>query len=200
MTRVSKGPKGGKAYLVCAKAKEGGGCQYRGISYERVEEAFIEDVFRVIATAPAGDDGADVDAEIEQVDANMSAIDDAMRNIMEGIERGRATTIERQRLRELENEHEGLERRHNELLEKRAELAGPLVDQRLDALHAVFKAPTLDRRQANAILRQLFSAVEVNYRRGDLILDWKHGGLSYVVFGFPEGDGDVNDDAALVVK
>lgn len=190
MTRVSKGPKGGKAYLVCAKAKAGGGCRYRAVLYERVEKAFIQDVFRVIATAPAGDAGADIDADIEHIDASMSAIEDMIRNLMEGIERGRASMIERQRVRDLESEHEALERRRAELLEKRATVAGPLVDQRLNALQNVFKAPALDRRQANAILRQVFSQIEVDYRRGDLILDWKHGGLSYVVFAWPEEEID----------
>jgi DNA invertase Pin-like site-specific DNA recombinase len=185
MTRVSKGEGNGRAYLVCANAKAGGGCRYRSVPYEQLEECFLKDAARVIATAPAGG-GGELDEKIDRLEGNIQGAEDAIENIMESIERGRSSLIERQRLRELEGEQEQMEREHDDLLRQRAEVAGPLVSQRLDTLRAALRVHEIDRTHVNVLLRQLFSAAVVDYRSGQLALLWKHGGESDVVFGWPE--------------
>jgi DNA invertase Pin-like site-specific DNA recombinase len=185
MTRVSKG-KRQRAYLVCTNAKAGGGCRYRTVPYERLEEAFLANGARVIATAPAGDAGAHIDEEIANTEGGIEGAETGIENIMENIERGRSTIAERDRLRELEDQREQMKRELDDLLRQRWEMASPMVSKRLDALDAALSAPAIDRRHVNALLRQLFKAAVVDYRTGQLLLQWKHGGESDVSFGWGE--------------
>jgi DNA invertase Pin-like site-specific DNA recombinase len=185
MTRVNKGEGGGRPYLVCAKAKVGAGCRYRGVPYEQLEEAFVSNKNRVIATAPAGG-GGDLDERLNKLDGNISGVELAIENILHGMERGTSGLIERQRLRELESELEQKERERADLFREQAEVAGPLVLQRLNALEAALREPAIHRTKVNVLLRQLFTAAVVDYRRGQLVLHWKHGGESDVMFAWPE--------------
>jgi DNA invertase Pin-like site-specific DNA recombinase len=187
MTRVNKGAGGGRPYLVCAAAKAGGGCKYHGIPYERVESRFIEDADLIAATVPAGDGDDELDERIDRIEAALSAIDDFIEDIFIGIERGGpATSVERQKLRALEAEREQKQQELSKLEDRRAETAGPLVAERLTKLTAALHAPELDRRQVNVLLRQLLTGVVVHYLAGRLVLEWRHGGESYVHFALPD--------------
>lgn len=187
MTRVNKGSGGGKTYLVCAKAKAGGGCRYRGVPYQPVEDAFIQSAGILIATAPAGDGGEEIDERIDYLEATMSAIDDFIEDIFRGIEAGGpATPSEREKLRALEGEREQKQQELDDLYQRRSEVAGTLVAQRMDALGDAMGSSPVDRKRVNVLLRQLFAGIAVDYRRGCLSFQWKHGGESEVFFGLPE--------------
>lgn len=183
MTRVNKGVGGGKPYLVCSKAKAGAGCKYRGVPYEQVEQAFIEHAPQVIATAPAGDGGEEIEERIDYLGGCISGADDLIADILSGIEvGGPATRAEREKLRSLEDERERLEGEVRELEARRATVAGPMVEERLCRLTDALEAPGRDRRRINVLLRQLFTGIVVDYRDGDLEFHWRHGGESYVKF------------------
>lgn len=186
MTLVNKGRKGGKPYLVCAKAKAGGGCTYRSVPYSDLEAWFLERAAIVVAQAPSGDGGESIDDEISSSDAGISAIDDAIANILRGIETGGpATLAERQRLRDLEGERERLEARIRALIEESASVTGPLVKARMAQLVKAAHTADLDRQGINALLRQLCTGVIVDYNEGLLVFQWRHGGESSIVFAWP---------------
>jgi hypothetical protein len=183
MTRVNKGAGGGKPYLVCAKAKAGGGCQYRGVPYGQVEASFLNHAPEIMATAPSGEGGKAIDDRIDTVESTLSAIDDFIENIFRGIEEGGPITrSERAKLQAVENEREQLKHELNALRERRAAVMGPLVEDRQRQLSDALRDPQMDRKQVNVLLRQLFTGVVVHYEEGQLELQWRHGGESYVWF------------------
>jgi hypothetical protein len=54
-----------------------------------------------------------------------------------------------------------------------------------DELSAALDAQPLDKREANAIRRQMISAITVDYDAGELVIEWAHGGSSDVVYSMP---------------
>jgi hypothetical protein len=54
-----------------------------------------------------------------------------------------------------------------------------------DELSAALDAQPVDKREANAILRQMVSAITVDYDAGELVIEWAHGGSSDVVYSMP---------------
>ena len=99
MTRVNKGsgPKGGKPKLVCAKAKAGAGCQYRGVDLNSLEEAFLANLDEFIGTAPSGVDG--LDEEVDDLDNVISVYDGEIENLVNALVTGKSAAVtERLRL------------------------------------------------------------------------------------------------------
>jgi len=74
---------------------------------------------------------------------------------------------------------------HEELLIQQADAAGPLLLRKAADLHEVIQKKPLDRAAANALLRQLFSGIVVDYTGPTrfLRLHWKQGGESVVTYG-----------------
>jgi len=52
----------------------------------------------------------------------------------------------------------------------------------VDNLRAALREEPLDRQKTNALLRQLFSGVTVDYGRGVLRLQWAHDGETEVIY------------------
>ena len=68
----------------------------------------------------------------------------------------------------------------------------PLKEKKVADLQAVLQRKPLDRPVANALLRQLFSGIVVDYT-GDvktLRLHWRQGGETAVVYGMERERGD----------
>jgi DNA invertase Pin-like site-specific DNA recombinase len=189
MTRVAKGPRGGKAKLVCTRAKTGAGCRYHGVGVDDVEHALAENIGWLLAHAPAGDN--DLDDQVEQARSNLAGMDEALANVLEAISNGASGPTINSRLSELEEEREALASHVASLVEQQSANTGKLVERRLadleDALTLRPQAEWMpeDRALANSHLRQVLTAVVVNYRSGSLEMKWKHGGTSSVPFGFP---------------
>jgi DNA invertase Pin-like site-specific DNA recombinase len=186
MTRVSKGVGNGKPFLVCVSAKAGAGCRpYHAVPYDQVEQAFLGNAGYLIATAPAGAGGEEIDRQIDGLEASIEATRDAIANILSDIEAGN-TRSERRRIRELENSIDELEKERDAQYEKRFANAGPMVAQRLAALGEAVDVKPLDRASVNLLLRQVLSRVVVNYLSGDLEFHWKHGSETSAVFSWPK--------------
>ena len=90
-----------------------------------------------------------------------------------------------ERLKVVEKELIELQKDHKELLIQQADTAGPLLMRKASDLHAVLRRKPLDRAAANALLRQLFSGIVVDYTGETrvLTLHWKQGGESTVIYG-----------------
>ena len=96
------------------------------------------------------------------------------------------------RLADLENAREDLKRRLSDLEAQQSAETGKLVERRLSDLHDALTLRPFeewqsgDRSLVNACMRQVLKSVVVDYRTGYLELQWKHGGTSSVLFGFPK--------------
>jgi DNA invertase Pin-like site-specific DNA recombinase len=189
MTLVNKGEGKGRTYLVCTKAKAGAGCQYRGVPNERVEATFLENAEYLIATAPAGDNGGDLDGRLDGIEGAIQGTEDGIERLLDAIQRGKSPTLVA-RVRDLEDSLDELRKERDQLEEQRAISSGPLVVRKLADLDKVMEAKKLDRTAANTLLRQLLSAAVVDYRSGMLVLQWRHGGETSVMFGWPDDDLD----------
>ena len=86
------GPKGGKAKLVCLRAKPGAGCQYAALDLASLETAIREGLPQLLDSAPSGDPAVDaaVDLlrhELENVEAGLSHLIDELQD------RGRSSAL-----------------------------------------------------------------------------------------------------------
>lgn len=182
MVRTSKGPKS-YPYLICSKAKAGAGCVYRAIRQSYVEDALISNIGYIAGTAPSGDNG--FDQKLKNVDTGLSATQDMIENILEAIA-ARPSPALTTKLRELEELLEQLQRERQQLAEQHAAASGPVVEKRLADLTEALTAPELDRSRANALLRQVFNSVTIDWEAGYLHFEWKHGGTdTSVLFALP---------------
>ena len=167
MTRVSKGsgPKGGKPYLVCVVAKQGGNCSYRAVPLEPLEEAFLRSVPDLIrempsARAVAAFDAGATERMLADLDAQIASID----------------VKDTLRLAGFNSIREALRVQHAAEIERASAAYGPSLVARARELTKVCKEPAIDRQRANALLRQLCSGVFVEYDMNMLAFRWHQGG------------------------
>ena len=64
-------------------------------------------------------------------------------------------------------------------------MLGPVVERKVANLLAVLRRKPLDRAAANALLRQLFTGIAIEYTSHTqfLRLVWRQGGESTVIYG-----------------
>jgi DNA invertase Pin-like site-specific DNA recombinase len=198
MTRVYKGggPKGGKPKLVCTQAKLGAAAHgYRAVDLPTLEEAFRRDwQALLLADVPAGERGVAMDDDFNRLEATVSALEDHLQELLEieAQQRSRAVVV---RIVKLEAEIETLRAELADLGEQRAVADGGLMVTRAGALAdrlADEENPPAPA-EINGLLRTLFSGVVVDYREGFLRFQWRQGGSSDVMYGWP-------DETAAVVN
>lgn len=184
MTRVNKGPGGGRPRLVCTLAKGGGDCIYHGVHLDTVEDAIWRRGHELVANAPAstGSEAAALRA-LSEVEAEIEAIVAERRSLDEGpARRGQA---ERRIAADLIRRQQAFE---DQLEELRAEVAAAstgLVRGRLERLEEALAAgPQEDRKAANLALREALRWVVVDYGRGTLVASWRHGGETEFVYDY----------------
>jgi hypothetical protein len=184
MTRVYKGSKlkAGRPKLVCTRAKAGMGCTYHGVDLSTVENAIVANPGLLVHETPSGND--DADQRLRVVLTNIDVLEDSIGNLVEVLERRPSEALS-ERLALLEAERSHALRERDELLAKVALSTGPILDRRLAALEAALGAVPLDRAKANVALRAVLLSVTVDYTSGQLVLAWKHGGESRVLYAFP---------------
>ncbi len=186
LIRVCKGSrvKAGKPYLVCSRAKLGAGCTYRAVHQEAVEKALIENVGYIVANAPSG--AHDLDARMAEVELQIDALDEMIENVLEAIAI-RPSAALTTKLRELEDQRDELQQQQKELANQYAAASSPLVEKRLQEMSDALLVDVIDRPRANALLRQVFNGVTVNWKTGNLELEWKHGGEDMTIpFAWPD--------------
>lgn len=197
LIRVTKGStaKAGKPYLVCSRAKLGAGCAYRAVHQEAVEKALIENAGFITANAPSG--VQDLDDQLGKIEIQIEALDEMIENILEAITIKPSVALTT-KLRQLEGHQEELKRQQKELVSQYAAASSPLVEKRLQAMRDALVAETIDRPRANALLRQVFNGVTVNWKTGTLELGWKHGGKEMSIpYAWPDEGALLNEAASL---
>ncbi|MCW4117060.1 recombinase family protein [Aurantimonas sp. MSK8Z-1] len=185
MTRVSKGStsKGGKPYLVCRAAKAGAGCRYRATKLPEVEEALFQNAGWLMSTAPSGDDT--VDDRLASVEDQVSALEREVTTLVSELA-SRPSPAIRTRLTEQEAVLEALHEEERKLLDLHAATSGPFLKRRQDDLLNALEATPPDPVVVNGLMRQVFSKVVVDYRKGQLAFNWRQGGTTSVTFAWPE--------------
>lgn len=181
MTRVNKGPTGGYPYLVCARAKAGAGCQYVSVRMASVEASILERTAAALTDIPSGDPEAD--DNLRALDDELELAREKAENVTEAIAARGITGALGDRLRKLEKLIGRLEAQRAKALAKLQD--APLLMMKVEALKLALAEPRPDRRQINALLRQMARAVSVDWTTGDLVFEWKHGGQSRVTYGMP---------------
>lgn len=190
MTRVYKGKKGGRPYLVCTRAKSGAGCCYRQIKVDLIEDAIIQNAGMIAASVPSPDETAQ--SELENLQTSYDAVREQIENVLGAIERTKDEGLSKSLVARLKaNEatlndiaaalHEA-ERRVSDTLTNRVTNT---TSQLADAIevHGPLNMPGIA-----SLLRQLFTHVEVDYLSGLLRFYWKSapGQSTDIVFAWPE--------------
>jgi DNA invertase Pin-like site-specific DNA recombinase len=176
--RISRGRN--KARLVCGAAKHGGGCKFESLIYADMEALLLRRSPELLATAPAGDDAAD--EQLQRAEAALGGVEDALRNLLEEVERGGGShTITTRRI-ELEAERTALEKQVRDTEDRRDAVAGAMVRRRLAELADTLGAEDLDRTRANTLLRQVFEEITLQFSTGRLVFKWVHGGETEVPY------------------
>jgi DNA invertase Pin-like site-specific DNA recombinase len=192
MTRISKGPsaKAGRPYLVCQRAKTGAGCEYRAIPVDYVDRALGVFGDAIVCSSPASSPRDDLNAKHSELTGRLDTVELGIERLVDAIAQGESAAVTR-RLTKLEAEREQLRTKLRELREQIDDSHHEYVARRLGLLmEALMKYESIGRaegsdlvlREANARLRETLKGVTVDYNRGVLCFDWKHGGVSEIGF------------------
>lgn len=191
MTRINKGgKKGGRPYLICTKAKAGAGCNYRKVRLDHITQAIIDNTDYLIGQLPSPE--ADLQARWERLSLGYDVMRDEIERLVQAIAEAGHSTALLDRLRATEAERDRI---GNELSAVESRMADTLTNRVANAgttlLDVVGEQP-LDIPKANALLRQLFEKVVVEYGGGSLVFHWKHapGEATSIVYGWPTEIGN----------
>jgi DNA invertase Pin-like site-specific DNA recombinase len=192
------GARGHGVYLVCRAAQSRAGCPgtvgKRGgraerVSYDDAVDRFLYHMPDVIREAPAG---LDLDEQIEQARQTVAGLEDMVDSVSGKIARQEAPAAEARILAS------ALQQAQAELveLEAQAEVShGRTVQRRLKELQAALSVEPLDVGRANTLLRQTFSSITVDFDTRELVLHWRHGGVSRCVFSAEAYGFEVAEEA-----
>lgn len=182
MTRVQKGPKGGRPRFVCVKAKAGAGCAYVGIPQDVIEWALVANAEYLAGTMPTGDEN--IDADMQRAEATLGGIEDGISNLIDAITVNPMPSL-LDRLTALEEERRRVQAEISEIAERGTTMTAASVERRMAELCEVLQAEPVDVPKANALLRQSARSIVIDYMTGSLHVEWKQGGESRVTFAMP---------------
>lgn len=182
MTRVFKGPNGGKPFLVCTRAKSGAGCTYRTVRYEDVEAALLKGYEQLIEGMPHPDER--IERELRRAQVNLDAIEDRLSELMSLLER-RPSDALAARIAALDADLKEARRLRDELLAHAAQSQRKVIQMKAETLRAAMRARPLNRERINAALRELLDGVVIDYESGHLRFRWRAGGESELVYAWP---------------
>jgi len=137
----------------------------------------------VLNDVPAGD--SKIDVAVQGTEAALLHLGEQRENLLDALQQSGPSSALTERLRGVEEELAKLREMQEDLLIQQADTAGLVVARKVANLQAVLRRKPLDRAAANALLRQLFTGVVVDYtgKTQVLVLRWRQGGESTVVYG-----------------
>ncbi|NLS01997.1 recombinase family protein [Rhizobium sp. P32RR-XVIII] len=173
MTRVNKGgKKGGKPYLVCTVAKAGAGCEYRQVRLDDVEAALLAKAPELLIALPAPD--MELQTEWERISLHDEVIGDEIQRLVEAIAAVGHSKALLDRLKDMEAERDGIRRRLGEIEGRISDALTNRVMNTTTELVDASEKEHPDIPMINAILRQLFEKVTVDWPNGQVRFHWKH--------------------------
>jgi DNA invertase Pin-like site-specific DNA recombinase len=171
VTRVAKG---GYVYLVCAAANaKAGTCRYESVPYEEAEAEVRRLVEDIVEEAPRGKNTADIEREIDGLEAYLDTLDDDIRGLLEARIEDKSTAAQRA-LREAEEKRETIADTLRERRDRRDALASANVTARLTAVREALTAEPMDTEAANKALRAAVRRMVMRLAEGTLEIYWHH--------------------------
>jgi DNA invertase Pin-like site-specific DNA recombinase len=171
VTRVNKGD---HVYLVCATAHAKAGTHpYESVPYQQAVDAFKRRLKGTIDSAPGGNDTAEIDAKIEQLQIEVDAGEDRVNELLE-IRIADNSRAAKEALERTEQELAGLRDNLRRLVERRDTLASTNVKMRLAAIEKALLQETMDTEEANKALRGAVRKMVMRPQQGELDILWHH--------------------------
>ncbi|MEH6690625.1 MAG: recombinase family protein [Pseudorhizobium pelagicum] len=164
MTRVSKGPKGGRPYLVCAAAKQGSGCTYTSVQYEIIEKTILTNLGRLADEAPRPGESGELRDKLASVQAALDTALEVEANLYMALSRS-ATERDRLRLREAQKTVQTIEDEKTALTAEIQAVTLTGVDAAVGRIEQLISTPEIDREAVNVELRKVLSGVTVAHDR-----------------------------------
>ncbi|WP_234836052.1 recombinase family protein [Sinorhizobium meliloti] len=188
MTRINKGDgkKGGKPYLICSRAKVGAGCAYRSVRLHEVEDTIRTKAFELLVALPSPTEG--IQAAYEKLTLHRDVIGDEIERLVGAIAEAGHSRALLDRLRDMEAERDRIV---VQLADTEVRLADTLtnrVRRTTTELVDATEEEQPDAAKVNAIMRQLFDRVTVDWTEGQLWFHWKHAPeeMTGIMYAWPK--------------
>lgn len=188
MTRLNKGNGKTKrhAYLVCVRAKTGLCKPYKAVPYGPIEAAIIEKRETFLAELPSPDET--LEAEWQRLLQADEAHGDEIGKITDAIKAHGFSAALSDTLRTLEDDRAAIRARLVEVGERVTATLTNRVLQTVDKMVALLEANPIEIAPISAIMRQLFTMVEVDWPSGHLRFHWRHaaGETTRIMYAWPK--------------
>jgi len=187
MTRVNKGRKGGRPKLVCTRAKVGAEKHYHAVCLDSVQQAVLTSWGSLMSGIPTGSRHADLDRDKRNAEASVSALEEHLGELEELFTKAPSQGTAKA-LRRTEQQLHAMRDALRDIEEKQAGADGGLIHMRMSSLGAAMEPEEgeVSLPAVNAGLRALFSGVVVDHHSGYLAFQWKQGGVTEVIYQWPE--------------
>jgi DNA invertase Pin-like site-specific DNA recombinase len=190
VTRVNKGD---HVYLVCSAAHaRSGTCRYESVPYLQAVDAFMRNLRDTLDSAPRGNDTAQMDRQIEQLQIEVGVGETRIRELLDLTisDKSRAA---RQALQKAEQELDGVRENLRKTTERRDTLTSTNVKMRLAAVEKALTRVPMDTEAANKALRGAVRKMIMKPQEGSLDILWHHAEEPQeVVFMTKRFDWDAN--------
>lgn len=179
MTKVNKGKRRSRPYLVCTKAKVGAGCTYKGVPYDELESFVIENWDRWLGDMPIG--SPELEDEYARLRLLIAETEGRIKSLVGNLSLQHSPAL-LQELKVLESEKEQFQKEMRECRAKLEIISYQMTVKRQKELKAKFSEGELDRGVVNRMLRVLLSYVIIDYLAGQLVFGWKQGGETTFIY------------------
>jgi len=187
MTRVNKGRNNGSPRLICTAAKVGAGCTYTTVRLDAVEHAVRNAAGKLVRDMPSL--SPEADARLAALEAAVEALREQAEALVDEIAKGNVSALLRARLAETEA---ALTAQEEELETARKAVGrgtSAAIERRGTRLLEVLDNPSSDVAAINAVLREAFSRVVIDYRTGFLEFHWHHADApAEIIYTMEEAD------------
>lgn len=184
MTRVMKGHNGDVPKLICTRAKAGAGCEYHGVRLPELERVLIENAAQLGNPPVADNNLAD---NIRGVTGELTELEWQIESLVNTIEQAPSAALSK-RLAAREAEAEKRRADLKALEQLAADSESRVVKHRAqrlkECLMRLRKSPD-QVAAANAALRECVDSITISYPTGQLLLKWRHGASSSLLFAWP---------------
>jgi DNA invertase Pin-like site-specific DNA recombinase len=168
MTRVNKGPKGGRPKLVCTKAKAGAGCSYHSIDLDKLENALVENAEQIVEGAPKP---LDLWEEIIDLRNEKEGLQKQIQNLATEIAVKPSQAL-RALLLEVENRADQIEIKIKEMTRKEEASVPATLKRRLETLKRALQER--HKGEINVALRATIKHATIEPIGPNILFRWKH--------------------------
>jgi hypothetical protein len=171
VTRINKGD---HMYLVCSAAHAKAGTHpYESVPYQEAVDAFVRRLKVTMDSAPLGNDTAEIEAKIEQLQIEVDVGENRVNRLLD-IRIADNSRAAKRALDRAEQELAGIRDNLRKLVERRDALASTNVKKRLAAVEQALTREPMDTEAANKALRGAVRKMIMRPQEGALDILWHH--------------------------